>query len=132
MDSLYAGYDLLISFQAYFHHCFLSKYLCKKEKMLVIKVNCIKLGVTKKLQVIFIMESSIKYVRKIFRKTNISYPLILTRTCAYQEVRKVIFRKILRTYVLTRWPPQQFLNLSLLHTDRLNYFSLWATGYLMI
>ena len=28
---------------------------------------------------------------KSFRKTNISYPLIRTRTCAYQEVRNVSF-----------------------------------------
>ena len=34
---------------------------------------------------------SIKYVRKIFRKTNISNPLIHTRTCAYQWVRNVRF-----------------------------------------
>ena len=34
---------------------------------------------------------SIKYVRKIFGKTNISNPLIRTRTCAYQEVRNVSF-----------------------------------------
>ena len=27
--------------------------------------------------------SSIKYIRKIFRKTNISYPLIRTRKCMY-------------------------------------------------
>ena len=33
--------------------------------------------------------SSIKYVRKISRKTNISNPLI--RTCAYQGVRNVSF-----------------------------------------
>ena len=31
------------------------------------------------------------YVRKIFRKTNISYPLIHTRACAYQGVRNVSF-----------------------------------------
>ena len=30
-------------------------------------------------------------VHKIFRKTNISYPLIRTRTCAYQGVRNVSF-----------------------------------------
>ena len=36
-------------------------------------------------------EQSINYVRKIFRETNISTPLILTRTCAYQEVRNVSF-----------------------------------------
>ena len=38
-----------------------------------------------------ILISSISYVRKIFRKTNISYPLIRTRSCAYQEVRNVNF-----------------------------------------
>ena len=35
--------------------------------------------------------SSIKYVRKISRKTNISNPLIHTPTCAYQGGRKVSF-----------------------------------------
>ena len=35
--------------------------------------------------------SSIKYVRKIFRKTDISNPLIRTRTCAYQGVKNVSF-----------------------------------------
>ena len=35
--------------------------------------------------------SSIQYVRKIFRKTNISDPLIRSRTCAYQWVRNVSF-----------------------------------------
>ena len=38
------------------------------------------------------MGSSIKYVRKIFRKTSISNPLIRTR--------KKFFRKILRTYLM--------------------------------
>ena len=36
------------------------------------------------------------YTRQIFRKTNISYPLIRTRTCAYQGVRKFVFRKTWR------------------------------------
>ena len=35
--------------------------------------------------------SSIKYVCKIFRKANISNPLIRSRTCAYQRVRNVRF-----------------------------------------
>ena len=35
--------------------------------------------------------SCIKYVHKIFRKTNISNPLIRTRTCAYQGVRNISF-----------------------------------------
>ena len=45
-------------------------------------------------------DSSIKYVSKIFRKANISNPLIRTRTCAYQGIRNVSFRKILRTYLM--------------------------------
>ena len=36
-------------------------------------------------------ESSIKYVCKIFRKTNISYPLIRKCTCASQGLRNVRF-----------------------------------------
>ena len=40
--------------------------------------------------------SSIKYVRKVYGKTNFSDPLIRTRTFAYQGVRKV--QKILQTY----------------------------------
>ena len=35
--------------------------------------------------------SFIWQVCKIFRKTNISYPLIRTRTCVYQGVRNVSF-----------------------------------------
>ena len=41
--------------------------------------------------------SFIWYVRKIFRKTNISYSLIRTRTYGYQGVRNLSFRKILCT-----------------------------------
>ena len=41
--------------------------------------------------------SFIYYVRKIFRKTNISYPLIYARTCAYMGLRILVFRKILLT-----------------------------------
>ena len=43
---------------------------------------------------------SIKYVSKIFRKTNISSPLINTRTCAFRGLEMLVFRKILRTYLL--------------------------------
>ena len=45
---------------------------------------------------------SIKYVRKFFRKTNISNPLIRTRTCAYQGVRNVSFSENF-AYVLNGW-----------------------------
>ena len=37
--------------------------------------------------------------RQIFRKTNISYPLIRTRTCAYQGVRNVSFLENLACFV---------------------------------
>ena len=36
-------------------------------------------------------QGAIHLVRKSFRKTNISYPLIRTRTCTYQRVRNVSF-----------------------------------------
>ena len=42
-------------------------------------------------QNIAIKGSSMYYVRKIFRKTNISYPLIRTPSCTYQGVRNVSF-----------------------------------------
>ena len=45
---------------------------------------------------------SIKYIRKIFRKTNISNRLIRTRTCAYQGVRNVSFSENF-AYVLNGW-----------------------------
>ena len=37
------------------------------------------------------MGASIKDVWKMFRKTNISNPLIRIRTCAYEGVRNVSF-----------------------------------------
>ena len=50
---------------------------------------------------------SIKYARNIFRKTNISNPLIRTRTCAYQGVRNVSFSENF-AYVLNGWPLTTF------------------------
>ena len=41
---------------------------------------------------------------QIFRKTNISYPLISTRTCAYQRVRNVRFSEILACFVSLKYP----------------------------
>ena len=40
--------------------------------------------------------------RQIFRKTNISYLLIRTRTCAYQEVRNVRFSENLACFVFLK------------------------------
>ena len=42
--------------------------------------------------------------RQIFRKTNISYPLIRTRTCAYQGVRNVCFSENLTCFVFLEHP----------------------------
>ena len=41
-----------------------------------------------------------KYARRIFRKTNISNPLIRTCTLAYQGLEMLAFRKMLRTYLM--------------------------------
>ena len=56
----------------------------------------------------YALEASIKYVRKIFRKTNISNPLIL---CAYQGVRYNIFSENF-AYVLNGWPLSRHLCIS--------------------
>ena len=41
---------------------------------------------------------------QIFRKTNISYPLIRTRTCAHQEVRNFSFSKNLTSFLFLQQP----------------------------
>ena len=56
----------------------------------------------------WIKGSFINYVRKIFRKTNISTPLICTRTCAYQGVRNVSFSENF-AYVLYGCPQTTYL-----------------------
>ena len=48
-------------------------------------------------------ESSIKCILEIFRKTNISNPLLRTRTCAHQGIRNVSFSETF-AYVLNEWP----------------------------
>ena len=42
--------------------------------------------------------------RQIFWKTNISNPLIPTRTCAYQGVRNVIFSNSLTSFLFLKHP----------------------------
>ena len=42
--------------------------------------------------------------RQIFRKTNISYLLIRTRTCAYQEIRNFHFLENLACFVFLKHP----------------------------
>ena len=46
---------------------------------------------------------TIKYIRKIFQKANISNTLIRTRTCMYQGVRNVSF-SVNFAYLLNGWP----------------------------
>ena len=45
---------------------------------------------------------SIEYIGNIFRKTSISYPLILTRSCEYHGVRNVSFSEKFAD-VLNEW-----------------------------
>ena len=52
------------------------------------------------------MGPSIKYVRKIFRRTIISNPLIRTCTSAYQGGKNVSLSGNF-AYVLNGWPPIQ-------------------------
>ena len=61
--------------------------------------------------------------RQVFRKTNISYPLIRTRTCAYQGVRNVRFSENLACFVFLKHP---FLDSSFcLITDDVQYTSMF-------
>ena len=46
--------------------------------------------------------------RQIFRKTNISYPLIRIRTCSYQGVRNVRFSENLACFVFFETPVLRF------------------------
>ena len=45
----------------------------------------------------FHITTKINYQQTIFRKTNISYPLIRRRTCAYRGLEILVFRNIIRT-----------------------------------
>ena len=46
------------------------------------------------------MGPSIKYVRNVFRKPNISNPLIRTLRMRMRGLQMLVFRKILRTYLM--------------------------------
>ena len=59
--------------------------------------------------ILHILGSSIYYVHKMFRKTDISYPLIRTRTCAYQVLRQFSFSENFAS-VLNGWPPYTKMN----------------------
>ena len=45
----------------------------------------------------FHISTKINYQQTIFRKTNISYPLIRTRTCAHRGLEILVFGNIIRT-----------------------------------
>ena len=63
-----------------------------------------------------LQKSFIYYIHKHFRKTNISYPLILKRTCAYQGVRNVSFSENFAS-VLNEWS----LNRDIIMERRIQY-----------
>ena len=48
------------------------------------------------------------YVRKFFRKTNTSYPLVCTRMFAYEGVRNVSFSENF-AYILNEWSHTDYL-----------------------
>ena len=56
-------------------------------KKIILKDNKVK-------KLFLAMRSFFQYVREVFQKTKISYPLILTRECAYHGVTILVFRKI--------------------------------------
>ena len=64
-------------------------------------------------QIISSEESFIQYVRKIFRKTNISYPLICPRTCSIRGKEMLFFGKkfpyVLNEFLLKNKLAQNFI-----------------------
>ena len=64
----------------------------------------------------------IHYIRKIFRKTNISNPLIRTHTCAYQGVTNVSFSENFAC-VLNKW--------CLMTTKRFLFFRAWKPPFFL-
>ena len=71
---------------------FLTQEQFLKTNMIRKNINGLDISKTCRMGVIHLVRT------QNFPKTNISYPLIRTRTCAYQELRNVSFSKILRTY----------------------------------
>ena len=76
--------------------------------------------------------------RQIFRKTNIFYPLIRSRTCAYHRVRNVHFSENLACFVFLKNPfwdslffallPTSYWILLLLSFSIVNAFSMQVHG----
>ena len=64
------------------------------------------------------MSATLPYLRKIFPKNNMSYPLIRTRTCAYQGVRNVSFSENF-AYVLNEYP--HFIVMNMKFTSTLSF-----------
>ena len=74
---------------------------------------------------LILMTKLMTYVHKIFEKTNISYPLIHTRTCAYQGVRNVSFSENF-AHVLNGWPLTYFFKKTFCRPKRKQQ-QCWAT-----
>ena len=77
--------------------------LASKNTRLIKKSECwLNVGVSGFLWIYSRRGSTISKNKNIFQKTNISYPLIRTRMCAYEGVRKVSFSKNF-AYLLNGW-----------------------------
>ena len=86
---------------------------------LVLFFELVQSGVRKKTWTWFLNEHMgwfIQYVCKIFRKTNISYPRIRTRTCVYQGVGNSSFSENFAN-VLNEW---SLMDLTIIHRQNLS------------
>ena len=82
------------------NHCQINSYK-KKNKKKCYKNNTIGNKAKGRISKQVFQE---KKARQIFRKTNILYPLIRTRTCAYQGVQNVRFSENLACFLLLKHP----------------------------
>ena len=89
----------------HFHHQIVKMMLIAKKFAVLLILN----KTSNYLLILFSKGSSIKYVRKFFRKTNISNPLIRTRTCT----KTGLFKGAWLQSVLEDWQTKQLRNLFL-------------------
>ena len=87
----YSFYRLKISSKCIFYSRKINSNALQDDKLLMLMINLVVNKAEGRISKWVFQENK---ARRIFRKTNISYPLIRTRTCAYQGVRNVRFWKI--------------------------------------
>ena len=84
------------------HHWIPHKILAQKKTILWTSLNFFEVSQNFRQYSTGLRVFQENKVRQIFRKTNISYPMILTRGCAYQGVRNVSFSENLES-VTNEW-----------------------------